>query len=204
MATGKRVVVIGSGATAVTLLPAMAEQVSHITMLQRSPTYIVPGPSEDAFANKLHQTFPPKLAHWLARWKFILQGIYYFFLARRFPAATKETILKVAQDELGADYDVATHLSPRYNPWDQRLCVAPDGDLFRVIQAGKAAVVTDQIERFTENGITLQSGEELAADIVVTANTGCHMQLIYGVKEAGINAEVVHLVELLDRAYSEE
>lgn len=179
--SGKRVVVIGSGATAVTLVPAMTEQVSHITMLQRSPTYIVPGPSEDAFANKLHRTLPAGVAHWLARWKFILQGIYYFFLARRFPAATKETILKAAQDELGPDYDVATHLSPRYNPWDQRVCLIPDSDLFKAINSGKASIVTDEIDHFTPDGIQLRSGSHLPADLIVTA-TGLKVKLMGGLQ----------------------
>ncbi|MEZ4867826.1 MAG: NAD(P)/FAD-dependent oxidoreductase [Caldilineaceae bacterium] len=192
---GKRVVVIGSGATAVTLVPAMATTAAHVTMLQRSPTYVVALPSQDAFADRIRQALPEQLAHHLVRWRNVLLGIYFYTLMRRKPEAAKRSILQGVRKELGPDYDVDTHFSPHYNPWDQRLCVAPDGDLFRVIQAGKAAVVTDQIERFTENGITLQSGEELAADIVVTA-TGLVIQLMGGMT-LSVDGAPVDLSKLL-------
>ncbi len=179
--TGKQVVVIGSGATAVTLVPAMAEQAAHITMLQRSPTYIVARPSEDALARRLYRVLPGKVAARLARWKSILLGAYFYSLMRRRPEAAKQAIIRMAQQQLGPDYDVGTHFTPRYHPWDQRLCLAPDGDLFREIKAGKVSVVTDEIEAFTEHGIKVRSGQELAADIIVTA-TGLTMKLMSGVQ----------------------
>ena len=178
---GKQIVVIGSGATAVTLTPALAEQAAHTTMLQRSPTYIVARPSEDATAQRLHKVVPGRLAYHLVRWKSILLGIYFYNLMRRRPEAAKQAIIRMTQKQLGPDYDVGTHFTPEYNPWDQRLCLAPDGDLFRAIVAGKVSVVTDQIETFTEKGIRLRSGQELAADIIVTA-TGLNMKLMSGVQ----------------------
>src|SRR5207245_2059567 len=155
---GKRVVVIGSGATAVTLVPAMAEKAAHVTMLQRSPTYVISRPSEDSVANRLRQKLPAMLAYQLARWKNVLLGMYFFRLSRRQPEQTKARLLGLLRKQLGPDYDVATHFTPRYNPWDQRLCLVPDGDLFREINAGRVSVVTDHIERFTPGGLKLQSG----------------------------------------------
>jgi monooxygenase len=176
---GRRVVVIGSGATAVTLVPAMAETAAHVTMLQRSPTYVVARPSQDGIANTLRKIFPPRLAHTLVRWKNVLLGMYFYNLARRKPDATKEGIARLARKELGPTYDIARHFSPRYNPWDQRLCLVPDADLFASIRSGKASVVTDQIASFTATGLLLQSGQELPADIIVTA-TGLKVQLLGG------------------------
>jgi monooxygenase len=178
---GKRVIVIGSGATAVTLVPAMAERAAHVTMLQRSPTYIVTRPARDAIANWLHRMLPSRLAYGLARWKNILLQMYFYNLARRKPDATRKTILKFAQMQLGPDFDVGKHFNPRYNPWDQRLCLVPDGDLFAAISSGKASVVTDEIETFTENGVRLRSGSELEADVIVTA-TGLKMRLMGGIE----------------------
>ncbi len=178
---GQRVVVIGSGATAVTLVPALAQQAAHVTMLQRSPTYIVARPSEDAMANWLRRHFPGKVAHQLARWQAILLGVYFYSLARRRPDLTKQAIMRMAREQLGPDFDVDTHLAPSYNPWDQRLCLVPDADLFNAIKAGKASIVTDQIASFTETGIRLRSGNELAADVIVTA-TGLTMRLMSGVQ----------------------
>jgi cation diffusion facilitator CzcD-associated flavoprotein CzcO len=177
--TGKRVVIIGSGATAVTLAPAMAGRAAHVTMLQRSPTYIVSQPSQDALANWANRRLPTRLAHRLARWKAILVSIYFYGLARWKPELVKREIVKMAQQELGPDYDVGTHFTPSYNPWDQRLCLVPDADLFKAIKAGKVSMVTDHIETFTEKGIRLRSGRELEADIVVTA-TGLVMKLMGG------------------------
>jgi monooxygenase len=179
--TGKRVVVIGSGATAVTLVPAMAAQAAHVTMLQRSPTYIVATPSKDTTANWLHQHLPAGLAHRIARWRSILLGIYFYRIARRRPAFTRQAILRLVQQELGPDYDVDTHFAPRYNPWDQRLCLVPDADLFAAIRSGTVSVVTDHIATFTETGIRLRSGQELSADIIVTA-TGLNLKLMSGVQ----------------------
>ncbi len=178
---GKRVVVIGSGATAVTLVPALAAQAAHVTMLQRSPSYIVALPSQDAVANWLRRHLPPKPAHGLARWKAVLFGMYFYNLTRRRPAATRQMLLRMVQQQLGPDYDVATHFAPRYNPWDQRLCLVPDGDLFMAIKSGRASVVTDQIDTFTPTGIRLRSGEELPADVIVTA-TGLTLKLLGGVQ----------------------
>jgi cation diffusion facilitator CzcD-associated flavoprotein CzcO len=176
---GKRVVVIGSGATAVTLAPAMAEKAAHVTMLQRSPTYMVSRPSEDTIANSLRRKLPAMLAYQITRWKNVLLGMWFFRLARRKPEKVKAGILGLIRNQLGPDYDVATHFTPRYNPWDQRLCLVPDGDLFREINAGRMSIVTDHIERFTDSGIKLKSGEELEADIIVTA-TGLQMKLFSG------------------------
>jgi monooxygenase len=178
---GKRVVVVGSGATAVTLVPAMAATAAHVTMLQRSPTYVVSRPSEDHFANKLRARLPAKLAYGLIRWRNVLFSMFFFNLARRKPAETKARIIGWVRQHLGADYDVETHFTPRYNPWDQRLCLVPDGDLFRVLKKGKASIATDTIDTFTETGVRLRSGKELDADIVVTA-TGLQLQLLGGVQ----------------------
>lgn len=176
---GKRVVVIGSGATAVTLVPAMAEKAGHVTMLQRSPTYIVARPSKDKIANWMYAKLPEGLAHGLARWKNILLQMYFYNAARRKPDGAKKVIIDLAKAELGPDVDVEKHFTPRYNPWDQRLCLVPDGDLFKSIRAGRASVVTDEIETFTETGLRLRSGEELKADVIITA-TGLKMKLMGG------------------------
>ena len=177
----KRIVVIGSGATAVTLVPAMSEQAAHVTMLQRSPSYIVSLPSNDPFAARLHRWLPNKLADGLSRWKAILQSIGFYKLSRWRPAMVKKMIRRMTSQALGPDYDLDTHFSPKYNPWDQRLCVIPDSDLFKAISSGRVDVVTDEIESFTETGINLRSGAKLAADIIVTA-TGLSMSLMHGVQ----------------------
>jgi monooxygenase len=179
--TGKTVVVIGSGATAVTLVPAMAKDAAHVTMLQRSPTYVVSRPAEDAMANKLREILPAKLAYHIIRWRNVLGGMYFFNLARKKPEQVKKAIIDMVRQEMGPDYDVDTHFTPRYNPWDQRLCLVPDADLFDAIKAGKAEVVTDQIETITKTGIKLASGKTLDADIIVSA-TGLKMQLLSGVE----------------------
>jgi monooxygenase len=174
---GKNVVVIGSGATAVTLVPAMGRTAKHVTMLQRSPTYVVSRPSEDGVANWLRSKLPAKMAYGITRWKNVLWGMFFFRLARRRPEKVKERILGMVREHLGPEYDIATHFTPRYNPWDQRLCLVPDADLFDAIKAGTAEVVTDKIARFTANGIALESGREIAADVIVTA-TGLELQLL--------------------------
>ncbi|MDQ1696646.1 MAG: monooxygenase, partial [Frankiaceae bacterium] len=180
---GKRVVVIGSGATAVTLIPAMAETAAHVTMLQRSPTYVVALPAEDPVAKPLQRLLPARLAYPILRWKNVLLSMLSFELSRRRPALMKAIIRKGMQKQLPADYDVRTHFSPRYNPWDQRLCLVPDGDLFRVLSSGRASIVTDQIETFTENGVRLASGAQLDADVIVTA-TGLQMLALGGLSIA--------------------
>jgi monooxygenase len=174
------VVVIGSGATAVTIIPVMAETAAHVTMLQRSPTYVVARPSEDALANSLRRYLPVNLAFTVVRWRNVLRGLWFYNLCRRKPEEVKQWIVDQVGLMLGADYDVKTHFTPRYNPWDQRLCLAPDADFFRTVKSGKAEIVTDQIATFTETGIRLQSGRELAADVIVTA-TGLKLQMLGGI-----------------------
>src|SRR6267142_4524486 len=178
---GRRIVVIGSGATAVTLVPALAESAVHVTMLQRSPTYIVARPTEDVIANWLRSRVSARLAYGLVRWKNVLLQMYFYNLARRKPGKTKNGILHLAKKALGPEYDVEKHFSPRYNPWDQRLCLIPDADLFLALRSGKASVVTDGIASFTEKGVRLQSGDELQADIIVTA-TGLKLKLLGGME----------------------
>ena len=176
---GKRVVVIGSGATAMTLVPAMADTAAHVTMLQRSPTYVVSRPAEDDFANKLRHRLPAQLAYDIIRWRNVLFQMFFFRMARKNPAKVKQGIIDMVRQQLGPDYDVETHFTPRYNPWDQRLCLVPDADLFTSIKTGKTTVVTDHIDHFTADGIVLKSGQTLAADIVVSA-TGLDLQVLSG------------------------
>ena len=194
--TGKRVVVIGSGATAVTLVPEMARTAAHVTMLQRSPTYVVSRPSEDAVANWLRRQLPGKLAYGLTRWKNVLFGMYFFRLSRRKPAKVKERIIGMVRDHLGPDYDVGTHFTPSYNPWDQRMCLVPDADLFEALKDGRATVVTDRIASFTPDGLALESGQTLPADIVVTA-TGLELQLLSDIP-LSIDARPVNLAKSLN------
>jgi len=175
--SGKKVVVIGSGATAVTLVPEMAKTASHVTMLQRSPTYVVSRPAEDGIANWLRAKLPAMTAYGITRWKNVLFQLLFFNMARKNPGKTKERLLGMVREHLGPDYDVATHFTPSYNPWDQRLCLVPDADLFDSIKSGASSVVTDHIDTFTETGIRLKSGKTLEADVIVTA-TGLRMQLL--------------------------
>jgi cation diffusion facilitator CzcD-associated flavoprotein CzcO len=174
---GKQVVVIGSGATAVTLVPEMARTAGHVTMLQRSPTYIASRPGEDSVANRLRRIFPSGLAYSLTRWKNVLFQLFFFRMARKRPAKVKERLVGMVRAQLGPDYDVATHFTPTYNPWDQRLCLVPDADLFEALKRGRASVATDHIERFTAEGIVLKSGKVLPADIIVTA-TGLKLNIL--------------------------
>jgi cation diffusion facilitator CzcD-associated flavoprotein CzcO len=176
----RAVVVIGSGATAMTLVPELARRARHVTMLQRSPTYVVARPAADAVADALRRRLPARLAYGLVRWKNVLLSMYFFQLCRRKPAAAKKLILDGVRGALGPDYDIATHFTPRYNPWQQRLCLVPNGDLFRAIKAGRVSVVTDEIERFTATGLALKSGRTLAADLIVTA-TGLNLRVLGGV-----------------------
>jgi monooxygenase len=178
---GKQVVVIGSGATAVTIVPEMARKAAHVTMLQRSPTYIASRPGEDSVANRLRRFLPAGAAYTITRWKNVLFQLFFFRMARKQPAKVKERLIGMVRDQLGPDYDVATHFTPTYNPWDQRLCLVPDADLFEALKAGRASVVTDQIERFTVEGIALRSGKTLPADIIVTA-TGLKLNILGNVQ----------------------
>jgi monooxygenase len=178
---GKRVVVIGSGATAVTLVPELSKLAAHVTMLQRSPTYVAARPSIDPIADKLRRWLPAKVAYSIVRWKNVLYGMYVFQMCRKYPAKVKSMLLNQVQAEMGPTYDVATHFTPRYNPWEQRLCLVPDSDLFKALRSQKASVVTGLIERFTETGIKLNSGEELPADLIVTA-TGLNLEMLGGLE----------------------
>ncbi len=192
---GKRVVVIGSGATAITLVPAMAGSAAHVTMLQRSPSYVVSLPAEDRIANALRRRLPAKAAYAIARWKNVLRTMASFQLARRWPAAMKALLRKALEGQLPPGYDIDTHFKPRYDPWDQRLCLVPDGDLFKAIGAGRASVVTDRIDAFTERGIRLASGTELEADLVVTA-TGLNL-VIFGGMEVAVDGHEVELAQTM-------
>lgn len=189
--TGKRVVVIGSGATAVTLVPAMAETAAHVTMLQRTPTYILPIPSEDAIANLLRRILPRDQAHAITRRKNIAMQRATWLLCQRYPRTARRLIRYINTKQLPEGYPVDEHFNPPYDPWDQRLCVVPDADLFKAIRSGRASVVTDRIETFTERGIKLKSGLELEADIIVTA-TGLNLQAFGGIALT-VDGAPVHL-----------
>jgi len=178
--SGKKVVVIGSGATAVTLVPSMTDKAAHVTMLQRSPTYIMSLPAEDAIANFLRKILPAKVAYIITRWKNVLMQLFFYKLSKSAPGVVKGMTRHVARQGLGPDFDLS-HFKPRYKPWDQRVCLVPDGDLFKVLKNGSASIVTDHIETFTEKGIRLKSGKELEADIVVSA-TGLSLLALGGMQ----------------------
>jgi cation diffusion facilitator CzcD-associated flavoprotein CzcO len=186
---GKQVVVIGSGATAMTLVPQMAREAGKVTMVQRSPTYVVARPSQDAFALGLRRRLPARLAYAIVRWRNVLMQLWFYRLTRREPAKVKQALIDMVRAELGPDYDIATHFTPRYNPWDQRLCLVPDSDLFEAIRAGKAAVATGEIEAITAGAVRLKSGQSIDADIIVTA-TGLEMQLMGGLEVSVDGARV--------------
>jgi monooxygenase len=179
--TGKRVVVIGSGATAMTLVPALARRGAHVTMLQRSPTYVASLPARDPLADAIRRALPARMAGTVNRWMkaLLTQGSYQ--LARRRPSLVRRALIGQLRRQLPDDFDVDTHFTPRYDPWDQRLCVVPDGDLFAALRDGSASVVTDHVERFTERGVLLRSGDELLADVVVTA-TGLDLLFLGGIE----------------------
>ncbi|MFC6441357.1 NAD(P)/FAD-dependent oxidoreductase [Bowmanella sp. JS7-9] len=187
---GKKVVVIGSGATAVTLVPAMAKEAAHVTMLQRTPTYILPVPAEDKIANLLRAILPADWAYALTRRKNIAKQRYLWRFCIRFPNLAKRLIRWVNRKSLPAGYEVDKHFTPPYNPWDQRLCAVPDGDLYEAINTARADIVTDQIERITANGILLKSGQHLDADIIVTA-TGLNILPFGGIQLSVNNQPVV-------------
>ncbi|MEB3218907.1 MAG: NAD(P)/FAD-dependent oxidoreductase [Nostocales cyanobacterium 94392] len=182
---GKKIIVIGSGATAVSLVPEIAKDAEHVVMLQRSPSYVVSRPDTDTTNNLLlkllFKILPPKLRYQFLRWKNIQFEQLFYRTTRTKPEEVKQKLLEMVRQELGSDYDVETHFTPRYNPWDQRLCLVPNGDLFQAIKSDKASVVTDNIEAFTQKGILLESGKELEADIIVTA-TGLNIVVLGNVK----------------------
>jgi cation diffusion facilitator CzcD-associated flavoprotein CzcO len=192
---GKRVVVIGSGATAVTLVPALAQAAAHVTMLQRSPSYILTLPSEDLIAVRLRKLLGTRRGYAVTRWKNVAIAALIYRLSRRRPEMLRGWIRKLTIKQLPAGYDVDTHFKPAYNPWDQRLCLVPDGDLFKAISEGHASVVTDGIATFTEQGLLLESGAELAADIVVSA-TGLQL-LAFGGTELIVDDKPVRLPETM-------
>lgn len=177
----KRVVVIGSGSTAVTLVPAIAEKAAQVTMLQRSPTYIASLPTDDRLAKLFRWLLPERAAHRLVRWKNIFRSIFFYELCRRAPGLSKKLFRRGLAQELPSGFDIEKHFTPRYEPWDQRVCIVPDADLFRAIREGRVSIVTDQIVRFTPHGILLASGEELPADIIVTA-TGLKLLACGGIR----------------------
>lgn len=189
---GRKIVVIGSGATAVTLIPALVDSGSGpVTMLQRSPTYIGSLPDVDPVAAQTNRLLPERAAHVANRWKAIVFGIGQYQLSRRFPRLMRKILREMNKRQLPAGYDIDTHFNPNYNPWDERLCLAPNGDLFRAIRHGHADVVTDTIDRFTKTGIRLSSGKELEADIIITA-TGLNLQLFGGAepRRNGVPVEI--------------
>jgi cation diffusion facilitator CzcD-associated flavoprotein CzcO len=179
--TGRQVLVIGSGATAVTLVPAMADRAAHVTMLQRSPTYILTVPTQDPIANWLRRVIGPRLAYPVVRWKNVTLGILIYQLSRRRPHLLTSLLRRAAIRQLPPGYAVDVHFKPSYHPWDQRLCLIPDGDLFREISEGRVSVVTDHIAEFTAAGLRLESGTELEADIIVTA-TGLRLLAVGGIQ----------------------
>ena len=185
----KKVVVIGSGATAITLVPAIAEKAKHVVMLQRSPSYVVSRPSEDAINKFLRKFLPIKLTYFLIRWKNILWQSYTFFLARKFPNKIKQGILDLLKNELGSDFDIKKHFTPSYKPWDQRMCLVPDSDLFSAIKKSKASVVTDKVKEFISDGILLESGERITADIIVTA-TGIELNSLNDINVTVDNTKI--------------
>ncbi|MCG8312076.1 MAG: NAD(P)/FAD-dependent oxidoreductase [Pseudomonadales bacterium] len=192
---GKKVVIIGSGATAVTLLPAMTDKAAHVTMLQRSPTYVATVPEKDKISMKLRKFLPEKTVYTLARIRQVAlqRGVYELSKSR--PSVVRRALLTAARRQLGKNFDMK-HFSPRYNPWEERLCAVPDGDLFKVLRDGrKAAVVTDHIDTFTEKGILLKSGQELEADMIITA-TGLDLQIFGNIKPT-VDGDVVKVPEQL-------
>jgi monooxygenase len=196
--TGKRVVVIGSGATAVTLVPALTDRAAHVTMLQRSPTYILSRPAIDPVANYLLPRMPEKAAAALTRWKQLALSMGFYSFCRRYPVQAKKLLLAGVAQKLGGTEGIE-HFTPTYNPWDQRLCLVPDADLFEAIKAKRATVVTDHIERFTETGILLRSGKHLDADMIVTA-TGLKLRWMGGIELEVDGKRVVPTEMLLYRA----
>ncbi len=178
--TGKRVIIIGSGATAVTLVPALAEKAQHVTMLQRSPTYIVALPAADRVANALRRFLPNSFVYSFTRWRNALTGILIYQLSMRRPELVKRFIKGQLRKALGPDFDIDRHFTPPYNPWDQRMCLVPDGDMLIALREKRASIVTDHIDSFTPTGIALTSGEHLDADIIVTA-TGLNLLSMGGI-----------------------
>ena len=188
--SNKKVIVIGSGATAVTLVPAIAKKAEHVTMLQRSPSYVISGPGEDSWSKSLSKILPTRFTYFLIRWKNILRTSLGFYLSRKYPNWIKKRIIDLVREELGQDYDVEKHFTPRYNPWDQRMCLVPDSDLFASIRDKKASVVTDVIKSFNKDGILVESGEQINADIIVSA-TGIEINILNDINVSVDDEKVV-------------
>jgi cation diffusion facilitator CzcD-associated flavoprotein CzcO len=178
---GKTVVVIGSGATAITLVPAMAKSAKHVTMLQRSPTYVISSPSTDKLAAKIERFLPEKMAYMVTRWKNVIAQMILYRMSKRWPDYIRGKLIHWTKLQLGKDFDVDEHFSPQYKPWDQRLCLVPNGDLFKSLRKGSSSIVTDHIDQFYDKGIRLKSGKSLEADVVVTA-TGLELLALGGIK----------------------
>lgn len=193
--TGKKVVVVGSGATAVTLVPAMAPVAKHVTMLQRSPTYIMPLPNKNGTYLKLKKWLPDRWAFRITRWRNLLLSMGIYQYSRRFPERMKNFLMKIASEQIGPEFDVKKHLNPSYRPWDQRLCVIPNADLFKTIRSGKASIITDHIEQFTPNGLQLKSGDALEADLIVLA-TGLKIKLLGGA-ELEVDGQAIQTQDLM-------
>jgi len=188
----KKIIVIGSGATAVTLIPELAAKCKHVTMLQRSPTYISSAPSEDKLANWMNEILPQTLAYKITRWKKIRIGQFFYKLARKYPKFMKGLLIKGVEKEMGEDFN-AEHFTPNYNPWDQRICLAPDSDFFLSVKSGKADIVTDTIEKITKTGIQLSSGKHLDADIIVSA-TGLELKFLGGISTT-VDGKLINFAE---------
>jgi monooxygenase len=191
--TGQRVVVIGSGATAVTLVPALAEKAAHVTMLQRSPSFVLALPGHDPIADLLRKVLPERRAYAAVRWKNARVATALYQLCRKHPARARAVLRRGVLRRLPADYDIDTHFNPAYEPWDQRMCMVPDGDFFKAIRSGRADIVTDHIEAFTPAGLALRSGAQLAADVIVTA-TGLNLLPLGGI-ELVVDSEPVRVAQ---------
>jgi monooxygenase len=187
---GKRVVVVGSGATAVTLVPALARVAESVTMLQRSPSYVMPLPAADPVAGLLRKVLPPERAYKAIRWVNVRMGTAVYQFTRKRPARARALLRGITVRSLPKGFDVDTHFNPAYDPWDQRMCLVPDGDFFKALSSGKADVVTDHIEAFTPRGLRLRSGAELEADVVITA-TGLNLLPLSGIELTVDGTDVV-------------
>lgn len=190
---GKTVVVIGSGATAITLVPAMAKSAKHVTMLQRSPTYVISSPSTDKLAAKIERFLPEKMAYMVTRWKNVIAQMILYRMSKRWPDYIRGKLIHWTKLQLGKDFDVDEHFSPQYKPWDQRLCLVPNGDLFKSLRKGSSSIVTDHIDQFYDKGIRLKSGKSLEADVVVTA-TGLELLALGGIK-IEVDGKLVDIAE---------
>ena len=185
----KNVIVIGSGATSVTLVPEMAKVAKHVIMLQRSPTYVISAPKQDPLSNFLKKFLPTKISYFIVRWKNILRQQWFFRLCKKNPKRVKNFILGQVKSALGKNYDVDKHFTPNYNPWDQRMCLVPNGDLFKSIRNKKTSVITDHIEKFVPSGIKLKSGKTIDADLIITA-TGLNLELCSNINLKVDNKEI--------------